>query len=230
MVKTVLITGANRGIGLGLTTEFLKNGWSVYAGARNPNGARELWELETYYPKALKLFELDVTSEASIQGIEGVLANQPLHVLVNNAGVLPDQSLDIGTITAKAMYQAFQVNTVGPLLVTQACLKNLCLAKPGVVATVTSRMGSVTDNTSGGYYAYRASKSAVNMVMTSLARDVKDVIPVLIHPGWVQTDMGGNSAPTSVHESQAGIFKVITGVEERHRGTFLDFRGESLPW
>ncbi len=230
MAKTVLITGANRGIGLGLTTEFLKNGWSVIAAARNPDGARDLWELETYHAKMLKLIRLDVSDIESIQNLSNILQNVPLDLLINNAGVLPDGAADINTVTASQLQQAFQINTIAPLLVTQACLKNLRLAKPGVVATITSRMGSIADNTSGGYYAYRSSKSAVNMVMTSLAHDVKEVIPVLIHPGWVQTDMGGRSAPTSVHESQSGIYRVLTSIDETKRGAFLDFRGDPLPW
>ncbi len=230
MAKTVLITGANRGIGLGLTTEFLKHGWHVIAGARNPNGARELWELEGYYPKALRLIEIDVGDSHSVANAKKVLGDLPLNILVNNAGVLPGGEASFQEVSEANMLKAFQVNTLGPLRVTQIFLNNLVKEKDSVVATITSRMGSIADNTSGGYYAYRTSKAAVNMVMKSLSQDFEELIPVLIHPGWVQTDMGGKGAPTTIHESVAGIYQVLTGLKPEDRAAFLSYKGERIPW
>jgi NAD(P)-dependent dehydrogenase (short-subunit alcohol dehydrogenase family) len=230
MPRTVLITGANRGIGYGLATQFLKAGWDVVAAARNPDGARELWELERDYPQRCRIVTLDVTNDADVRKLADLLAGKPLDVLVNNAGVMPESGVPFARVSADAMLKAFSVNVLGPMRVTQELLPSLTSAERPVVATITSKMGSVADNTSGGSYAYRVSKAAVNMLSKSLTCDQPKLTCLVLHPGWVQTDMGGRGAPTSIDESTQGLFQVITKAQPKDSGRFLDFRGQEIPW
>ncbi len=228
--RTVLITGANRGLGYGMTQQFLNAGLSVIATARHADGARDLWELEHAYGARCRVLTLDVTSDSDLRKAAAALAGQPLDILVNNAGVLAEADQDFAKVTADALLKSFTVNTVGPLRVTQALLPNLTAAADPIVATLTSKMGSITDNTSGGAYAYRISKAAVNMFNKSFALDHKGVTAVVLHPGWVQTDMGGAGAPLSVEASVAGLVKIILGLKRKDSGKFYDYSGEELPW
>lgn len=227
--KTALITGANRGIGLGLTEQLLSKGWEVIATARNPDGSRELWETERDYGKRCQIEELDVTSDADLKRLAAKLKGRPIDLLINNAGVMPERD-GFEKVSADAMLKGFTVNVLGPLKVTQALLPNLKAGTHPVVGTVTSKMGSIADNSSGGYYAYRVSKAAVNMVNKSFAVDFPEIISVVLHPGWVKTAMGGDQAPTSVEESTQGMLQVLLGAKPEDSGKFFDFRGKEIPW
>lgn len=229
--KTALITGANRGIGLGLTEELLRKGWTVIATARNPDGARELWEAEHGYGKQrCEIHELDVTSDGDIDKLAKALKGRAIDLLINNAGVMPEKPGSFTDVTADAMLKGFTVNVLGPLRVMQKLLPNLKASRHPVVGTVTSKMGSIADNTSGGYYAYRVSKAAVNMLNKSFAHDHPEITSVLLHPGWVKTAMGGSTAPVTVEDSARGMLQVLTTAKKEHSGRFFDFTGKEIPW
>ncbi len=227
---TALITGASRGIGLALVQELIRKRYNVIATARNAEGCRDLWEHEHGYPGRVRILNLDVTREDDLRDARLALSGEKVDLLVNNAGVFPEREETLGDLTEGGILKAFTVNALGPIRVTQAFLDNLELAPEPVVATLSSKMGSIEDNTTGGSYAYRISKAAVNMFNKTLSLDRKKLTCVVLHPGWVQTEMGGKSAPTSVDDSVLGLANVILGLTRADSGRFLDFQGKELPW
>ncbi|KAJ3209016.1 hypothetical protein HDU82_001540 [Entophlyctis luteolus] len=241
---TAVVTGANRGIGQGFVARLLADGWAVVATARSDAGSRELAQLPRLaglpagspLAAARAVFHpLDVTSDASVAAFARALAARPVHLLVNNAGILlhPHDSVARNILTA-----TFDTNASGPLVLAQALLPNLALAAKdsgtrAVIANVSSNMGSIADNTSGGYYAYRASKAALNAISKSLAIDFDhhhiSVIP--IHPGYVITDMSPEGNVTVV-ESVDGMVKLVNAARETPAmsGEFYHFKGHKLVW
>ncbi len=230
MTEWTLVTGASRGIGYGLAEQYLKHGHHVIAAARHPGGARELWEMERDYPLRCRLLELDVTNDASIAEAVKSLGDITIGTLIHNAGVAPEISGGLKEATADGAMKAFTVNVIGPMNLTKALLPRLAAAKHPKLVAVSSKMGSIADNTSGGAYAYRMSKAALNMLVKSLAIDHPQIISAVVHPGWVKTAMGGDKAPTTVFESTTGLYHVITRLTEAHSGRFFDFQGKELPW
>jgi NAD(P)-dependent dehydrogenase (short-subunit alcohol dehydrogenase family) len=228
---TVLITGANRGIGLGLTNQALASGYSVIATCRNPDGARDLWELEHTYTERLKVVALDVADPSSVKGLKDRLpASLVLDMLINNAGLLQGAKASFKETFLDDVEAMLKVNSIAPMRVTQALLPFLEKAPAPIVANMSSKMGSVEDNTSGGYYGYRMSKAALNMFNKSFSIDFPKITSVVLHPGWVKTRMGGESAPTSVWDSTEGLWKVIQGVKPKDTGKFIEYTGELIPW
>lgn len=229
MTKTALITGTSRGIGLGLAQLYLAKGYRVFAAARCPDASRDLWEMERDFGARVKLLKLDVTVPADVEEAAKALGDQPIDLLIHNAGVLP-KDVPFTQVSDADMTKALDVNVLGPLRLTRRLLANLRAVSKPTVAAITSRMGSVADNTSGRYYAYRASKAALNMTMKSFAVDHPGIMTVLIHPGWVQTDMGGQGATVTIEESVRGIATVLDGMSAEQTGRFFDFRGKEVPW
>lgn len=225
-----VITGANRGIGLGLTKKFLGAGHTVWACSRNPDGARELWELERDYGDKLKLVQLDVTDKNEITALAKSLEGVDVDILINNAGIITEGPKDLAGLSAESLIKSFNVNAIGPTLVCQALLPVLQKSSAPRVVNITSKMGSVADNSSGSYYAYRMSKAALNMFCKSFSVDFPKIVSVVMHPGWVKTDMGGSSAPTPVDDAVADLYKVISGLKKEHSGRFLDPHGKEIPW
>ncbi|MCH7858456.1 MAG: SDR family oxidoreductase [Candidatus Marinimicrobia bacterium] len=229
----VFITGANRGIGLGLAGQCLQRGDRVFAGCRNPEQATELHRLQDQHGDRLTVLPLDVTDQSAIDSavttVEGFVDG--LDLLVNNAGVGGGED-PFGQLAEEGLIDTFRVNAVAPILLAQAMLPLLKKGQRPVIASVTSRMGSIADNGSGGYYAYRASKAALNMLHKSLAVDLaqQGIITVVLHPGWVRTDMGGQGGRLSVEESVAGLLQVVDGLTETDSGRFFDWRGKKVPW
>ena len=223
--ETVLITGANRGLGLEFAREFSARGYHVIGTARNPEQAQELRAL------GAQVEQLDVADDASARTLAGKLKGQAIDILINNAGIIGSSSNSITDLDFNKMVNTYQVNALGPMRVTQALYKNLMLGKGRKVVDITSMMGSVTMNF-GGAYDYRASKAALNMLTNTLAKELgKDgFICVVIHPGWVQTDMGGSSAPVTPRESISGMIKVIDGLTKESNGKFYDYTGKEMPW
>jgi len=219
-VKKILITGANRGIGLELCRQLTTRGDLVIAACRTASD-----ELRALGVRVID--DVDVSSDESVDALRELLEDEALDWLINNAGILSVERLD--SLDFKAMARQFNVNSLGPLRVTASLLSNLSAgAKVGIV---TSRMGSIEDNTSGGYYGYRMSKAAVNMAGTSLARDLREqgVAVALLHPGMVATDMtGGQGIPAE--QSASGLIQRMDDLDVTTSGSFWHAQGERLPW
>ncbi len=220
-MKTVLVTGANRGIGLEFCRQYALEEWRVLACCRHPSKDLALPGVEIY--------PLDVGDPAQIQKLAGRLSGESVDLLINNAGIYPDSG-NFGEIDYKKWMRAFEINAMAPLRMAEAFV-NL-IARSGTIATLTSKMGSLADNTSGGEYPYRSSKAAANMVMRSMAIDLKafGIISVALHPGWVKTEMGGPSALISVEQSVSGMRRVIERLAPADSGKFLSYDGLEIPW
>ncbi|RKH44873.1 SDR family oxidoreductase [Corallococcus sicarius] len=226
----LVITGANRGIGLELTRQSLAQGDTVHAGTRDPAQAQELTALVGDSGGRLHVHALDVTSDESVRAFAAALTG-PVELLINNAGLRTRRD-DLEDLSLEDALQMLQVNALGTLRVTRAVLPRLREARGAKIASLSSGLGSIADNTSGGGYGYRMSKAALNMATRSLAQDLRGegIISVAISPGWVQTDMGGASAPTPVSESAVGLLAVIGRLSLQDSGSYFDFRGERIAW
>lgn len=230
-MPTVLITGANRGLGLEFARQYAADGWSVIACCRDPGGAAALRAL------GVRVEALDVADEGSAEALAERLAGAPIDLLVNNAGVMGDRAGRVfGQVTGDDFARTVTINAFGPLMVTQALAGNLKAAADAAgratVAVVSSKMGSMADNGSGGAYVYRASKAAANAVGVSLARDLLDdgILTVILHPGWVRTDMGGPNGLIDAPESVTGMREVIARASRDTAGRFFDYKGQEIPW
>lgn len=220
-----LVTGANRGIGLAFARHLSKRGDRVIATARRPEKARELAKL------SLRVEELDVADERSIAGLAGRIEGEALDVLINNAAIGEDGP-GFGRLSMEDLEEAFRVNAIGPVAVTQALLPNLRAGKRRTVVNLSSGLGSISENESGGWIAYRASKAALNQLTRTIAAELKreGFTCIAISPGWVRTDMGGSGASLSPEESAAAMLEVIDRLKPSDTGRFLDHRGEEEPW
>lgn len=230
MTQTLLITGANRGIGLEYVRQYLDDGWKVIACCRQPGKADELQSLAE--GRDCEIRALDVTDFAAVAKLGEELAAQPIDLLINNAGISGHSNQQIDNIDPDNWHQVFTTNTMAPLMMVRALLPSLKKGQGKTIANMTSKMGSVADNESGGSYIYRSSKAALNAVSMSLARDLEeDGIKVIsLHPGWVETDMGGPNALIDTHESVRGLRKVIAGQTLRDSGAFRAYDGAGIPW
>jgi NAD(P)-dependent dehydrogenase (short-subunit alcohol dehydrogenase family) len=219
-MTTFVISGAARGIGLEMTRQLIARGDEVFGLCRRAS--------DDLRKSGARIIEgIDVTSDASMRELRAELGDSRIDVLVNNAGILTREGLD--SLDFDAIRRQFEVNTLGPLRLTATCLGNL--HKGSRIAIVSSRMGSIADNGSGGYYGYRASKAAVNSIGMCLARDLADrgIAVALLHPGMVSTDMTGhNGIPVS--ESASGLIARIDALDMSNTGTWWHANGEILPW
>ncbi|MCH1477687.1 MAG: SDR family oxidoreductase [Arenicellales bacterium] len=231
MTKNVFITGANRGIGLELTRQYLAAGEKVFASARDPS-IESLSRLTERYPDNLKIVMLDVTDESNIQTVAGSLESTSIDLLINNAGLFHSKHEDFSSLNPDIWIEEFRVNSIAPFLVTRALKSNLANASSSVVGMISSKMGSMGDNQSGGSYSYRSSKAALNAVSVSLANDLSDldISVVALHPGWVQTDMGGPNGLIDVETSAAGLKAILDKAGKAESGKFYDYSGKQLPW
>lgn len=230
-MKTILITGANRGIGFSLAEYYATQGERVFATCRNVKQATDLNNLAQTYPNVI-IHDLDVAESASIKNLALELSEETIDILINNAGVYGPKALDRTEITADEWLTVFKINTIAPFMVTQAFEKNLSRSKIKKIAYLTSKMGSITDNTSGGSYIYRSSKTALNNVIKSLSIDLaeQNIKVVALHPGWVQTEMGGPNALITTQESVKGLTQVIHDLTDEQSGQFINFDGSVIPW
>ena len=230
MKKVWFITGASRGIGLEFCRQLLSRGQQVIAACRNPDGARELWELKSDYKSRFQYLALDVTDEKSVAEMARHLDGVAIDVLINNAGVLRGAEENFANVSFSDVARSFDVNTLGPMRVTRALLPMLKLSKTPAVIHITSKMGSIADNTSGGYYGYRMSKTALNMFNKSFALEFPEITSVVMHPGWVKTEMGGAAAPLEADGSVAGMIQVIESLKLKDSGTFREYSGGEIAW
>ena len=222
MPKNILITGANRGIGLALTKQYLNQGDTVYAVCRKASQA--LSELKDVNIIA----GIDVSEDEDLLTLKNSLQGVSLDILINNAGIMTEETL--GHIDFSLVAQQFLVNAMGPLKTTQALLSHL--NKESKVAIITSRMGSMGDNTSGGWYGYRMSKSAVNSAGVSLAQDLKPkgISVVLLHPGFVQTDLVDQQGDVSATQAASNLVTRINELTLANSGALVHANGQARPW
>jgi|ERR1043166_110193 NAD(P)-dependent dehydrogenase (short-subunit alcohol dehydrogenase family) len=226
----VLITGTNRGIGLELTRQYAKDGDRVFACCRSPQSAEELNRLAKQSNGRITVQAMDVSDEKSIEAAAKAIGDQPIDVLINNAGVNGGEHQSLDRIDTAEWMETLKVMVIGPFRVVQAFLRNLEMAENPKIMTVTSQIGASTWPM-GGSYAYASAKAGLNRLMRSLAIDLKDrAIVNLIHPGWVRTDMGGPNADIAPEESAAGIRKVIASVTKADSGKFYKWTGDIHPW
>lgn len=222
----ILITGTSRGIGLELLKLSLAQGHTVFAVGRNLESNSDLKSLKGIHSEKLQLISTDLGNpEAPAQILDHVQKKtSSLDLLINNAGIMRKGE------TEADFLESFKINSVVPFLVTKALVPLLKQSKHPKAVHVTSLMGSIADNSSGSYYAYRSSKTALNMINKSLAIDNPWLSTIVIHPGWVKTDMGGPQAPTEAKESAEGIWKVTQELKPSDTAGYFDFRGKKLPW
>jgi NAD(P)-dependent dehydrogenase (short-subunit alcohol dehydrogenase family) len=231
-MPSTLITGANRGLGLEFARQYAASGWQVYATCRDLNSASELRRLADASNDKVQIMALDVTDLGSIKAAATKLEGQPIDLLLNNAGVGGPRGQTIGNIDYDAWVKVLDVNTLGPLRVAEAFVDHVAQSQRQLIVTLTSGMGSIGDNTSGGAYAYRSSKAAVNMVMRSLAVDLapRGITCVVVNPGWVRTDMGGPRGSQTPSESIAKLRRLIEDLGRAHSGKFFNHDGREFAW
>lgn len=225
-MPSVLITGANRGIGLELARQYAAGGWTVLATCRDPGAATELKAVAG----DVAVHRLDVDEAVSVSALAGVLDGQPVEVLFNNAGI-NHRAPSIGDIDYDAWAGTMATNVFGPIRVAWAFRDNVLASEAKVMAFVSSRMGSIAAN-AGGSVMYRSSKTALNMAVSCLSKELapRGAIAVMFHPGHVRTAMGGPSAPVTAPESAAGMRAVVAGLTAQDNGAFLNYDGTALPW
>ena len=226
-MSTVMITGANRGLGLEFTKSFAADGWRVHACARNVERSKKLRAIEG----EIVSHKLDVTDGLKVASLARELAEEPLDLLINNAGIYGPRS-GFGETDYDEWIEVLQVNTLAPLRMVERFVGLLERGEGGMVVNISSIMGSIAGNSSGSSYIYRSSKAALNMVTKTLANYLADrgITVVSLHPGWVSTDMGGPRADISPTEAVAGMREVIAGLSPADSGQFFNYDGQPLQW
>ncbi|MEO3431484.1 SDR family oxidoreductase [Pelagibius sp. CAU 1746] len=226
-MPTVLITGANRGIGFEFVKSFAADGWRVHACARNVEKSKGVRALDG----DVICHKLDVTNGLKVASLARELADQPIDLLINNAGVYGPRT-GFGETDYDEWLSVLQVNALAPLRMVERFVGLLEQGAGKTVVNISSIMGSIGNNSSGGSYIYRSSKAALNMITKTLSNDLgeRGFTVVSFHPGWVQTDMGGESADIPVTQSVAGMREVIAGLSAADNGKFFNYDGTPLPW
>ncbi len=231
-MATVLITGANRGLGLEFCRQYARDGWNVLACCRSPETAGRLTELQKT-TQNLQVYRLDVSAFPAIDRLGQDLKGVAIDVLINNAGVYGDTTTTaFGRIDYARWLDVLRINSLAPVKMTESLLVHLRAGEWRLTVAITSLMGSIGDNSSGGAILYRSSKAALNAAMKSLSFDLRGfgIGVLLLHPGWVRTDMGGANAPLEAAESVSGMRQIIDNYHPAQSGQFLNYRGESEPW
>jgi NAD(P)-dependent dehydrogenase (short-subunit alcohol dehydrogenase family) len=231
-MPSVLITSANRGLGLEFAAQYLSANWHVYAACRRPQAAESLRELAGNRTDRIDILPMDVASAASVGAAAESLHGRAIDLLINSAGIIGPSGQRTGHLDYASWAQVLDVNTLGPMRVTEAFLEHLARSDRKLVVTITSGMGSIADNTSGGSIAYRSSKAAVNMAMRSAAIDLRQrgIACVVVNPGWVKTDMGGPNATLSAEASVTAMRQLIESLGLEQSGKFFNYDGRDYPW
>ncbi len=225
-MPTVLITGTSRGLGLDFVKQYAAKGWKVHACARDPAAASL---------KAIKgdvhIHKLEVTDYKAVAELANKLSGEAIDVLINNAGVGGRDVVTLGSIDPAVWRNTLETNALAPLKMAEAFLEHVARSKDRKMIAISSVLGSIGLN-EGGRYAYRASKAALNMHWTGLAKDTagKGLICVVLHPGWVKTDMGGEAAPVTIEQSVPAMVKVIDGLKSADSGRFISYDGKPIVW
>jgi NAD(P)-dependent dehydrogenase (short-subunit alcohol dehydrogenase family) len=231
-MSSVLITGANRGLGFEFARQYLADGWRVFATCRNPATADKLKSLAKSAGDKLTVLEMDVTKPESIRKAATELDETAIDLLINCAGITGPSGQRAGNVNYDSWLRVFDVNTMGPLRVLEAFIEPVARSERKLVVNISSGMGSVADNTSGGSIAYRSSKAALNMVARSAAIDLslRGISCVVVNPGWVKTDMGGPNATITPQESVGALRRLIARLGAKDSGKFYHYDGSEYPW
>ncbi|WP_300296110.1 SDR family oxidoreductase [Ferrovibrio sp.] len=226
-MPTLLITGANRGIGLEFVKRYAAEGWQVIACCRDPQAATALQAV----PGKVTIERLEVTDYAAVDTLAAGYADTAIDLLLNNAGIYGNRDGALSISDFDTYLKVLQVNSVAPMKMALALLPALKKARAAKIATISSRMGSIGAG-AGGSYVYRASKAAINAAMHNLALDLKPagITCIVLHPGWVKTDMGGQGADITVETSVSGLKQVIDGAALKDTGKFFNYDGSEIPW
>ena len=236
-MPTVLVTGANRGLGLEFARQYAAAGWQVIAACREPAAAAELQGLVATHP-SLEVRALDVADFSAIDALARELAGRPIDVLLNNAGVFGPRPVDgrdprqtFGSIDYDIWAEVIRVNTMAPMKMAEAFVEHVAASSQRRIVAVSSVEGSI-ERSKGGIHAYRSSKAALNMVIRTLARDLapRGIVTAAFCPGWIRTRMGGAMAPLEAPPSIEGVRRVIEGLDLERSGRFWLWTGEVLPW
>ena len=225
-MSNILIIGANRGLGLEFAKQYSNKNHNVFATTRNKSVSLELNEI-----KNSNIFELDLNSDESLNKFVNEIAPLKIDILIHNAGIFRDEQLD-QDLDINAWMNEMRINAVIPIILARKLKANIQMAKDKKIVFISSQMGSIDDNYSGRFYFYRSSKSALNSAAKSLSIDWKeDGISILIlHPGWVKTDMGGNNAKLEISDSISQMIKVIDDMTLSNSGSFVNYAGKKLEW
>jgi NAD(P)-dependent dehydrogenase (short-subunit alcohol dehydrogenase family) len=221
-MPTVLITGASRGIGREFARQYEAGGWRVIATCRDPSK----FDLEG------EVYPLDVTDAESVAALHKELQGENIDLLINNAGMYGPRGLEFGNLDYQAWEEVLRTNLLGPIRMAETFAHHLARSEMKKMVFISSKVGSIADNRSGGAYIYRSSKTALNMAVKSLSLDLSDkgVICILLHPGWVKTDMGGASALIDAATSVSGMRAIIDRASAAENGRFFNYDGSELPW
>lgn len=227
-MPTCMITGANRGIGLEFVRQYAADGWRVHATCRRPEEADRLKEVSG----DVNVHPLDVTDFARIEALARKLGGEAIDLLINNAGIYGPRVTPYDAIDYAAWAEVLRVDTMAPVKMSAVFADNVARSGLRRIVAITSQMGSIADNSSGGSYIYRSAKAALNAAIKSLAHDLagKRIAVAVLHPGWVRTDMGGSGATIDPFESVAGLRQVIEGLRFEDGFRFLAYDGRELPW
>ena len=227
-MPTTLITGAGRGLGLEFARQYAEDGWTVLAGVRDADAMGRLMAFDG----DISPVTIDIADPASVTIMAERLRGIPIDLLISNAGIFGPRGMPIGDWDFAAWREVLEVNLIGTLRTAEAFLDHVMDGEGKKMAFVSSLMGSMTDNTSGGAYAYRSSKAALNAAVRSLSIDLAsdDMILAILNPGWVRTDMGGPAASIGVEESVRGMRQVLAGLSPAETGRFWHYDGRELPW
>ena len=230
-MTNVLVTGANRGLGLGFVKNYLGKNVNVVGTTRDLKSSKELMAIKERFPDNLEIFELDLLKESAGDTLANFLGERPIDILINNAGI-GSTNQHFQAVSPKPWLEGLKVNLIAPLMVTQSIIDNVKKGVDKKIYFLSSQLGSIGDNTSGGMYIYRSSKTGLNQVVKSLSVDLKPqgITVVSLQPGWVKTDMGGPNAPVSIDESVEGMMQVIDATDISDTGRFLNYDGKELPW
>ncbi|MFX0174498.1 MAG: SDR family oxidoreductase [Candidatus Hodarchaeota archaeon] len=239
-MKIVLITGGSRGLGLEFTRQYLENNFQVFSASRNPGNSTELQKLKEKYETRLMVHQLDVSDEESRHQLLLKLSEKvdKLDVLINNAGIASGNEkfrYRFGELNQKDLCRSFLVNSVAPLMMTEKFFPLLKKGDEPLIVNISSNSGSISKKKGNGStgYGYSASKAALNMITKMLSNELKDhgIKVVSFHPGWVKTTMlYTDKAPLEPFESISGMISVIQSLEMKSSGTFLDWKGNKMPW
>ncbi|AWF80634.1 short-chain dehydrogenase [Microbulbifer sp. A4B17] len=231
MSGTILITGCNRGIGLEVCAQFAEIGWKVLACCREPDQAVELKALQERFP-SMQLIRLDVTDYEQMISLGKAFQGEPIDILLNNAGYYGPKGVGFGAVDRGEWLRVLESNTIAPYMMAETFCDNVAASEHKLIAVMSSKVGSIADNRSGGGYIYRTSKTAVNQVVKSLSIDLepRGITVLALHPGWVKTAMGGPGALISAEESVDGLKKLLLTASLAKTGRFYNYDGTEIPW